>query len=87
MKQEKRKFSWKYLFGAMGAYGAAKLIKVALNLLPIHREASSIGIIGGADGPTAIFVTSRFSGEHIVTALLMIVGIWGFLWLSRKGKK
>ena len=28
-----------------------------------ERQASSIGIIGGADGPTAIFVTSRLAPE------------------------
>ncbi|HCO59241.1 MAG TPA: sodium ion-translocating decarboxylase subunit beta, partial [Porticoccaceae bacterium] len=27
------------------------------------RDAASIGIIGGADGPTAIFVTSKLSPE------------------------
>ena len=87
MKQEKRKFPWKYLFGAMAAYGAAKLINLLVNFVPMHKEAASIGIIGGADGPTAIFVTSAYPGEHIVTAILMIAGIWGFLWLTRKGQK
>ena len=82
--QQKRNRIWLYLFGAMAAYGGAKLIKV---LLAVPQEAASIGIIGGADGPTAIFVTSRFSGEHIITALLMVVGIWGFIHLIRKGKR
>ena len=30
-------------------------------------QASSIGIIGGADGPTAVFITSRFP---VMTVLL-----------------
>lgn len=34
---------------------------IALGFLP--REAASIGIIGGADGPTAIFLTSKLAPE------------------------
>ena len=30
------------------------------------KEAMSIGIIGGADGPTAVFVTGRFPWEIIL---------------------
>ena len=54
--------------GIFTALGAALL----LGLIPgfegfsIH-EAASIGIIGGADGPTAIFVTSRFAPELLST--------------------
>ena len=36
------------------------------------KEAYSIGIIGGADGPTAIFVTGRFPWEILI---LLIAGI------------
>ena len=45
--------------------------------------ATSAGIIGGADGPTAIFVTG-VSGtgyvllEILVGVLLIIGGIWGY---------
>jgi Na+-transporting methylmalonyl-CoA/oxaloacetate decarboxylase beta subunit len=82
-EQKKSKRIWLYLFGAIAAYGAAKLINLFVNVVPIHKESASIGIIGGADGPTAIFVTSRFPGEHILTALLIIAGIWGFLRLCK----
>ena len=38
---------------------------------------SSIGIIGGADGPTAIFVTGRFPWEIILLAAACIgIIIW-----------
>ena len=54
-------------------------------------EASSIGIIGGADGPTAIFVTARFGWSDVLPwavgflALFLLAG-WcrkarGRLWL------
>lgn len=44
-------------FGIYGAYVAALLWGFAPN------EAGSIGIIGGADGPTAIFLTSKMAPE------------------------
>ena len=37
------------------------------------KDASSIGIIGGADGPTAIFVTSNVNCLHIGGVLAVIV--------------
>ena len=41
------------------------------------RDASSIGIIGGADGPTAIFISGQFSFRllTIIFALLTVLGI------------
>lgn len=44
-------------FGIFGVFAVARLI--GFDAL----EASSIGIIGGADGPTAIFVTSKLAPE------------------------
>ena len=41
------------------------------------NEAYSIGIIGGADGPTAIFVTGRFPWEIALAAAARIaIVIW-----------
>lgn len=50
--------------------------------------ANSVGIIGGADGPTAVMVTGVSSTgsvviEAVVGALLIVAGIWGY----RKCKK
>ena len=44
----------------MGIFGAY-LIALALGFAP--NEAGAIGIIGGADGPTAIFLSSRLAPE------------------------
>lgn len=33
------------------------------------NQASSVGIIGGADGPTAVFITSRFPVMTVLLAL------------------
>lgn len=47
--------------GAQFGISAAFLISTALKFKP--EEAASIGIIGGADGPTAIFLTTRLAPE------------------------
>ena len=49
----------------MGIY-VAFVIAIALGFTP--EEAASIGIIGGADGPTAIFLTSRLA-DHLLPAI------------------
>ena len=46
-------------------------------------EAVSIGIIGGADGPTAIFVIGRFPWEIL---LLGAICIGLILWLKFRKK-
>ena len=46
-------------------------------------EAVSIGIIGGADGPTAIFVTGRFPWEILLLGAIFIGLI---LWLKIRKK-
>ena len=85
-----RKSPWRFLFGAVAAYGAARLLKQIagqilywLMQIELHTETASIGVIGGAEGPTAIFVTSRPGTGYLWAVLLMAVGIWGFLRLRK----
>lgn len=47
--------------GAQFGVAVAFLVAIALGFSP--QEASSIGIIGGADGPTAIFLTSKLAPD------------------------
>ncbi len=47
--------------GAQFGIAAAFIIAIALGFLP--QEAASIGIIGGADGPTAIYLTTRLAPD------------------------
>jgi len=47
--------------GAQFGIAAAFMIAIALGFKP--GEAASIGIIGGADGPTAIYLTTRLAPE------------------------
>ena len=58
-------------------------------LLTACGNDSSIGIIGGADGPTAVFVTASVGSawQMFGMILLLAVGILGYLKLSRFGKK
>ncbi len=56
------------LLGAAAQFGvaAAFIIAIALGFNP--GEAASIGIIGGADGPTAIYLTSKLA-PHLLPAI------------------
>ena len=52
------------------------------------NNAASVGIIGGADGPTAIFVTTAASTtSDLFTFLLLAMGVIGFLALRKLPKK
>lgn len=51
------------------------------------KEAASIGIIGGADGPTAIFISSSVSLEPVaitVCGLILVVGMGIFIYKKIK---
>ena len=62
-------------------------------LLMLFNKANnaSIGIIGGADGPTAVFVTTKqlYSGlpAEAIYGLLLVMGLIGFLALSKLKKE
>ena len=52
-------------------------------------KSASVGIIGGADGPTAIFVTAKssFDWDVFLMLLLLVIGVTGFLCLRRCKRK
>lgn len=93
-----RKSPWRFAF-----LGAAVLagVKLASDVIPAivgywvlrifewtRPEAASIGIIGGADGPTAIFITAPDWTGPVLALAVLAIGIVGFLRLSRcKGTK
>ncbi len=41
----------------------------------LHNNASTIGIIGGADGPTAVFITKTVGKDIIFFGIFAIIGI------------
>ena len=51
----------------------------------LETEAASIGVIGGADGPTAIFVTtSGPDWDLVIAGAVLIVSLIGYWYLRRK---
>lgn len=85
----------RFLFAVLAVYGALCLLG-DLAAWGIHMyggvsldvtKATSIGIIGGADGPTAIFVTAS-AGPVWATLgklLVLLTGIFG--WRNLRDKK
>ena len=57
-----------FLLGAAGQFGIFITLVIALALGFKELEAVSIGIIGACDGPTAIYVTSKFA-PHLLGAV------------------
>lgn len=91
-----RKSPWRFAFLLLAGYGAAELLAslaawIAYLVIAdpvLHAgEAASIGIIGGADGPTAVFITTPGWTGYVVPVLALTVGIWGFLRLGRCRRK
>ena len=72
---------------------ASLLLKGFIGILAYALTLSvnaSVGVIGGADGPTAIFVTSSPDAwlyQMGITLLLLVMGILGFYRLSRCPRK
>ena len=89
-----KKSPWRFLFAGCAVYGAVQLLGGLLSLvLPLFlrlrmnissTKAATIGIIGGADGPTAIFVTSPPWTAYILPAVLLVAGILGYIRLTHK---
>ena len=54
-------------------------IIIALNMLPSvffsFKEASAVGIIGGADGPTTIYIASYGNWKLILLSSLLLIAI------------
>src|SRR5512136_3129560 len=57
-----------FLLGAAGQFGIFLTLGLALILGFTQKEAVSIGIIGACDGPTAIYVSSKYA-PHLLGAI------------------
>lgn len=92
-----RKSPWRFLFAVLAAYGGAKLLGslwsqilywiMRAEVMFSPGESAAIGVIGGADGPTAIFVTRAPGADYLLAVLFLIVGIWGFFRLCKCKRK
>lgn len=74
------------LLGNIAAWAAVKYLAATAS----RGEAAAIGVIGGADGPTAIFVTGVSTNSALTSwllpAALLAVGIWGLVHLKKCNK-
>ncbi len=91
-----RKSPWRFLFLPVALYGAVELLTglavrlwFLLQLDPMLQQtgAASMGIIGGADGPTAIFLTTPGWMHYINPALFLLIGVSGYVAFSRRRPK
>lgn len=85
-----RKSPWRFLFLGLAVVAAAQILydgiiavvgRYILYRASADFSAATVGIIGGADGPTAVFVTTPSWMVSVVTAALLVVGIAGYLLL------
>ena len=87
------KSPWRWLSLFVGIWGmlvfASNGLAVFLAkwLTETMNEQASIGIIGGADGPTAVFVTTAPSAGNLIWLLVGVMGLLGFWYLGRLKKK
>ena len=53
-----------------------------------NNEAASIGIIGGADGPTAIFLTSKINWLSVcgLIGVIIVAALVALIYLNKKKK-
>lgn len=85
-----RKSPWRFVFLGMAIVSALYfVVQGALWLWAFYwlhlTTGASVGIIGGADGPTAVFVTASVGvdWDGVFFLLLLVVGIVGFLRLRK----
>ncbi|MDF2613532.1 MAG: Na+-transporting oxaloacetate decarboxylase beta subunit [Clostridia bacterium] len=62
------------------------IVFLALIIIPILsidlRSAASVGIIGAADGPTAIYVTAKIISLPLWVALIGMIALWVMLFIN-----
>ena len=78
----------RFVFGGCAVFAFCRILPgIWVNLMYLlfrakanisHSKAVSVGVIGGADGPTAVFVTMPVWPVYLFYILLLAVGVWGF---------
>ena len=84
---------WRFVFLAMAVLSGAWLafyaaLQIFARSLISAGEQTGIGIIGGADGPTAVFVTASpgFDWDPVIAGTVLIAGVAGFVLLRGRRK-
>ena len=70
------------LLGNFASWGIAKY----LTGVAIRGNSASVGIIGGADGPTAVFVTTSVGGHWLIPLVMVVMGVMGYICLKKCNK-
>lgn len=85
------KSAWRWACLALAVVSAlAFLYKGVINMLVAALEHASLGIVGGADGPTVIFVTQSPDSavySMLMSAMILIMSIAGFYYLGHMRKR
>ncbi|MBR6536656.1 MAG: oxaloacetate decarboxylase [Lachnospiraceae bacterium] len=60
------------------------IVPMIIGAVLSSQPSGSVGFIGGADGPTAVFVVGTLGAggviiESVIGVLLVAVGIWGLI--------
>ena len=82
------KSKWRWLCLPVGLLSLAVILERGISGLITHFanfSINSLGVIGGADGPTAIFVTSTpgtDAGSLVIAGILLVMSVLGFYKLS-----
>ena len=73
---------------AIGA-GIAGVGFLAAGILLKIKDHSSVSVIGGADGPTSIFIAGKVDtgGLAVLCAVIAVLLILSGVWIMRKGEK
>ena len=87
-----RKSPWRFVGLVLALYALWRLLAAGISfgiLWRLTHQNAAIGIIGGADGPTAIFVTATIpaGAKVLLLVLCLVLGIWLYWRLCRCGKK
>ena len=94
-QNERRRKIWRAIFVVIGIAAGLSLIKYLLlfstifrfqNMMGTSSGDASVTVIGGADGPTSIFVSSYFSMflPVIITILVAVGSVFGIYYTRKK---
>ena len=76
----------KILFIVLCVIATSFFVRNLVNFIYLQLAISSIGIIGGADGPTAIFVTSN-SAKPLIFVILLAIAVISAIGIYKNRKK
>ena len=93
-RNEHRRKVWRAVFILLGIFvlfnlGYDAIIQIAIRQLmhTSNADATSVAIIGGADGPTSILIASRVGVGTVKFIVMMILGIISFVGIYKTRRK